>query len=214
MARISSTHFAGLLTVAGLAAAALLASTLANADQPSTRQTLKSPSDFASISNQAERSRAIFGEIGKLLANPRCMNCHPSGEHPLQGTDQHEHMPPVWRGENGHFVTNCFGCHTERNVTLHEAASYKSIPGHPRWGLAPLSMAWEGKSPGEICRQLKDVNRNGGRDLAMLQEHVAKDDLVAWAWNPGEGREPAPGDQEAAGRLVQAWIDSGAECPR
>jgi hypothetical protein len=74
-------------------------------------------------------------------------------------------------------------------------------------------MAWEGKTIGDICRQLKDINRNGGRDLAMLQEHVAKDDLVAWGWNPGIGREPAPGSQESAGDLVQAWINSGAQCP-
>jgi len=74
-------------------------------------------------------------------------------------------------------------------------------------------MAWEAKTVGEICRQLKDKDRNGGRDLALLQEHIAKDDLVAWGWNPGRGREPAPGSQEAAGKLVQAWIDNGAECP-
>src|SRR5258708_704436 len=37
--------------------------------------------------------------------------------------------------------------------------------------------------------------------------------LVACDWNPGPGREPAPGSQEAAGKLVQAWIDTGAECP-
>jgi hypothetical protein len=195
-------------------AAFVLSPTLAGADQPSSSQALKSPSEFMSIPNSRERSRAIFGEIGKLLTNPRCMNCHPAGDHPLQGNDQHEHIPPVWRGETGHMATNCAGCHTERNVTLHEAASYQSIPGHPRWGVAPLSMAWEGKSLGDICRQLKDVNLNGGRDLALLQDHVAKDDLVAWAWSPGEGRGPAPGNQELAGQLVQAWIDSGAECPR
>jgi hypothetical protein len=74
-------------------------------------------------------------------------------------------------------------------------------------------MAWQNKSVGDICRQLKDVKRNGGRDLAALQEHIAKDNLVAWGWNPGEGRQSAPGSQEAAGKLVQAWIDSGAECP-
>jgi hypothetical protein len=141
------------------------------------------------------------------------MNCHPAGDHPLQGDDGREHMPPVWRGETGHLATNCFGCHTERNVTLHEAASYQSIPGNPRWDIAPMSMAWEGKSLGDICRQLKDVSRNGGRDLAMLQEHVAKDELVGWAWHPGEGREPAPGDQQTAGQLVQAWIETGAQCP-
>jgi hypothetical protein len=48
----------------------------------------------------------------------------------------------------------------------------------------------------------------------MLQQHISTDDLVAWAWNPGKGREPAPSSQELAGQLVQAWIDSGAECPQ
>jgi hypothetical protein len=74
-------------------------------------------------------------------------------------------------------------------------------------------MAWEGKSLGDICRQLKDPNRNGGRDLAQLQEHVAKDDLIAWGWDPGAGRDPVPGTQEQAGQLIQAWIETGAECP-
>ena len=182
------------------------------ADAPAT--TLKSPSDFSSISNASDRSRALFAEIGKLLTHPRCLNCHPAGDHPLQGADQREHMPPVWRGDTGHLATDCSGCHTDHNVTLHEAASYQSIPGHPRWAVAPLSMAWENKSIGDICRQIKDVNLNGGRDLAQLQDHIAADDLVGWAWNPGEGREPAPGSQQQAGELMKAWIDTGAECPR
>jgi hypothetical protein len=186
----------------------------AAADPQPAKKQLRNPADFMSIPDAADRSRAIFGEIGKLLTHPRCMNCHPAGDHPLQGADHHEHMPPVWRGDSGHLATNCAECHTEHNVTLHEGASYGSIPGHPRWDVAPLSMAWQNKSLGEICRQLKDVNLNGGRELALLQDHVASDDLVGWAWNPGEGREPAPGTQESAGKLVQAWIDSGAECPQ
>jgi hypothetical protein len=184
-----------------------------NALKPVSRQSLKSPSEFGLIGDQADRSRAIFAEIGKLLTNPRCMSCHPAGDHPLQGADHHEHRPRVWRSDAGKVGTHCVECHSDTNFTLHGAATYQSIPGHPRWGLAPLSMAWEGKTIGDICRQLKDTSRNGGRDLAMLQEHVAKDDLVAWAWNPGLGREPAPGSQESAGKLVQAWIDSGAQCP-
>jgi hypothetical protein len=43
-------------------------------------------------------------------------------------------------------------------------------------------MAWQDKSVGDICRQLEDRDRNGGRTLAMVQEHVAKDDLVAYGW--------------------------------
>jgi hypothetical protein len=42
-------------------------------------------------------------------------------------------------------------CHTDRNFTIVRGeGSYQSIPGHPRWGLAPIEMASEGKSPGEI----------------------------------------------------------------
>ena len=125
------------------------------------------------------------------------MNCHPSGEHPLQGADHRIHFPPAQRAGLG---DSCAACHTDRNVTMHVTASFQSIPGHPRWGVAPLSMAWQGKSIGEICRQLKDTARNGGRDLALLQEHIAKDDLVAWGWTPGPGREPAPGSQDIAGQ--------------
>jgi hypothetical protein len=206
------TGISGLLAVAVLTAISI---THVNGEPTSpAHKALKQPSDFQSIADRAERSRAIFAEVGKLITNPRCMNCHPAGDQPLQGNDEHEHRPRVFRSDGTHFATNCAQCHTDQNVTLHEAASYQSIPGNPRWGVAPLSMAWQNKSLGEICRQLKDVERNGGRDLAMLQEHVAKDDLVAWAWSPGAGREPAPGTQEEAGKLVQAWIDTGAECPQ
>jgi hypothetical protein len=105
-------------------------------------------------------------------------------------------------------------CHSDKNFNLSiDEASYQSIPGHPRWGLAPIEMAWEGKTPGEICRQIKDPSRNGGRDLALLHEHVARDNLVGWAWHPGAGRGPAPGSQEQFSTIIQAWIDAGAECP-
>ena len=33
--------------------------------------------------------------------------------------------------------TPCVTCRTDRNFTLHERASYRSIPGHPRWMAAP-----------------------------------------------------------------------------
>jgi cytochrome c5 len=177
---------------------------------------LRAPSDFANIQDTAARSKALFTESTKVITSPRCMNCHPAGNHPLQGDDKHVHEPPVARGPAGTGVAGntCAGCHNERNFTLPVPAStYESIPGHPRWGLAPVEMAWEGKSVSEICTQLKDKARNGGRDLALLHEHVAKDDLVAWGWNPGPGRNPAPGTQQRLGELIQAWIDAGAHCP-
>jgi hypothetical protein len=42
------------------------------------------------------------------------------------------------------------------NAIIHrpisQSASYQSIPGHPRWMMAPIEMAWQGKSIGEMCR--------------------------------------------------------------
>lgn len=176
---------------------------------------LRPPASFAAIPDTASRSRALFAEAAKVLESPRCMNCHPAGDRPTQGNDEHPHMPRVTRGEGGIGVpgNTCGACHTDRNFTLRERASYQSIPGHPRWSLAPIEMAWQGKSVGEICRQLKDPQRNGGRDLARLHDHAAGDDLIAWGWQPGEGRDPAPGTQKLFGDLIQAWIDTGAECP-
>jgi hypothetical protein len=181
-----------------------------------SQRELQSPGAFSSISDRATRSKALFSEAAKVITDARCMNCHPAGDHPLQGADGHIHQPAAFRGESNNGVPGlvCATCHSGRNFTLSIGeASYQSIPGHPRWALAPLAMAWEGKSVGEICRQIKDPTRNGGRTLALLHEHIAKDDLVAWAWSPGAGRTPAPGTQEQLGIIIQAWIDTGAECP-
>jgi hypothetical protein len=178
---------------------------------------LRAPSAFANIADAQARSRALFSEAAKVIMGPRCMNCHPAGDRPLQGNDKHPHLPPVVRGEAGVGGpgNQCVACHTQANYTLLErATTYESIPGHPRWGLAPIEMAWEGKSAAEICAQLKDPRRNGGRDLKLLHEHFAHDDLVAWGWNPGSGRAPAPGSQARLGELIQAWIDTGAHCPQ
>jgi hypothetical protein len=178
---------------------------------------LRAPAAFADIQDDAARSRALFAEAAKVIMNPRCMNCHPAADRPLQGNDEHAHFPPAARGENGGGVPGnaCSACHMEQNtpVTAGADVPFQSIPGHPRWGLAPIEMAWEGKSVGEICRQIKDPSRNGGRDLALLHEHLAHDDLVAWGWRPGPGRDPAPGSQERLGELIKAWVDTGAQCP-
>ena len=169
---------------------------------------LRAPSAFAGITEPQARSRALFTEAAKVIMNPRCMNCHPAADRPTQGNDMHAHLPPV-----AHGAGSCHTCHTDRNFTLMERASYQSIPGHPRWDVAPIEMAWQGKSAGEICQQIKDPQRNGGRSLELLHDHLAKDDLIAWAWHPGVGRDPVPGTQGRLGGLVRAWIDSGAACP-
>ena len=160
------------------------------------------------------RSVALFREAGAVLLSPRCVNCHPRSDRPNQGDDGHPHQPAVWRGPDGRGVAGlpCSACHQARNVAL-TGTTMASLPGNPKWALAPLTMAWEGKSLGQICALLKDRSRNGNRSLAQIHDHMAHDELVGWGWRPGVGRRPAPGTQAGFGRLIQAWIDTGAECP-
>jgi hypothetical protein len=203
----------GAAAVAALAAALVVAGgVLHTHGQPlpanAPTQDLKPAASFAAIGDERARSLALFEEAGKVLQHPRCVNCHPAGDRPLQ-TSLQPHEPLVVRGPDG------FGATGMRCSTCHGAENFDpaGVPGHPRWHLAPIEMAWEGKSLGAICEQVKDPARNGGKSLAELVEHMASDSLVGWGWTPGGGREPTPGSQQVFGALIQAWADSGAACP-
>lgn len=174
-----------------------------------TAAEFKDKAEFVAIPDAKERAVALFQEMGKVLQHPRCLNCHPVGDSPLQGMDMKLHEPPVQRGPSDFGVTGmiCTTCHMPRNV---EPAG---VPGNPAWRLAPKEQAWEGKTLGEICQQIKDPERNGGKDLAALHEHMATDELVGWGWHPGGDREPVAGTQEEFGELVALWIEAGAHCP-
>ena len=171
---------------------------------------LRPPGAFAGIRDAAERSQALFLEASRVMNHPRCQNCHPDGDSPLQSDEGVLHDPPVARGSDDQGVPGlrCGSCHQDANLDL------ARVPGAPKWQLAPRSMAWVGHSPASICRQVTDPARNGGRTLVALVEHAAHDPLVAWAWKPGHARTPAPGTQERFGALIAAWVEAGAACPR
>jgi hypothetical protein len=183
------------------------------APAPIAGDPLKTASMFDHIGNRAERSRAIFTEMGKVIQSPRCLNCHPRTDRPTQTDAMLPHQPAVTRGVDGHGVPalRCSTCHGDKTVDF--VNSRGSIPGNPIWHLAPREMAWQGKTLREICEQIKDPARNGHKSLQDLVEHHGRDHLVGWAWRPGHGRKPAPGTQAQFGELTQAWIDTGAQCP-
>jgi mono/diheme cytochrome c family protein len=170
---------------------------------------LRPPSAFAGITDPQARSVALFQEAGKVITHARCVNCHPAAERPLQTDRMRPHQPLVVRGADGHGAPGmlCATCHGPANFDP------ARVPGHPEWHLAPASMSWEGRSLGQICEQIKDPGRNGGKDMAALLHHMAEDSLVGWAWSPGPGRTPAPGTQAGFGELLRAWADAGAHCP-
>ena len=200
---------AHLLTIGGLIWAAAIRLTAAG---PAILQPV---SAFSSIADADARSVALFVEAAKVITSARCLNCHPATRDVTQGDDLHLHMPPMNGGRVGAGVAGlqCRSCHGAANTpTL--VGSIESIPGSPGWLLAPASMAWQGKSVREICEQIQDPKRNGGRTLAKISEHMAKDQVVAWGFAPGAGREPAPGTQAEFAALIEAWIATGARCPQ
>jgi hypothetical protein len=176
---------------------------------PQLTTELRPAASFDDIADTQTRSIALFEEAGKVLQHPRCMNCHPAGERPRQTDQRRLHQPVAVRGKDGHGAPGmaCATCHGGANFDP------AHVPGNPHWALAPASMAWEGKTLGEICTQLKDVRRNGGRDMAAILKHATSDSLVLWAWQPGPGRTPAPGSNAEFGKLLTAWAESGAHCP-
>lgn len=194
---------------AGVVFAAGMSVTLYAAAQTPQGGTLRPVSDFAGISGTEARSIALFEEAGKVIMHPRCVNCHPRTDRPNQTDEGTPHQPLVVRGEDGH------GAVGMRCQTCHQAANFDParIPGDPHWALAPAEMAWEGKSLGQICRQIKDPARNGGKDLAAIVKHMAEDSLVGWGWHPGADRTPVPGTQQQFGALIAEWVKTGAACP-
>lgn len=174
-----------------------------------TGAALRGPEDFAGIEDAAARSAALFAEAGEVLTHPRCVNCHPAGDRPLQGESGEAHQPWVRRDSDGHGAVGmrCAACHHQANFDPGR------VPGAPHWHLAPVEMAWEGLSAAEICAQLKDRSRNGDRSLEEIVVHMRSDPLVSWGWDPGAGREPAPGSQAVFADLIAAWVETGAICP-
>ncbi len=203
---MKSKRQVGMLSLLALALAFAPAATVSSAEPQGT---LASPETFNGISDITARSEALFTEAAKVMTSARCVNCHPAGDRPLQADAGRLHQPPVERGAAG------FGTVNAQCGMCHQAANFDpaGVPGHAGWHLAPREMAWQGKTIAEICVQVKDPARHGGRTLVQIHDHMTNDSLVGWAWAPGYGRTPAPGTQKALGARLEAWIKTGASCP-
>jgi hypothetical protein len=166
----------------------------------------------AASTNAASDDGGLFTAFVPVLRHPRCMNCHSYGDYPRQGDDGHRHAMNVRRGPDGHGVTaeKCSTCHQDHNLT-----GAHLPPGAPNWGLPPadMPMIWQGLTDPQLCESIKDPKRNRGRSLDQLVEHLTEDQLVMWAWNPGEGRTPVPIPHDEFSAKVKQWRAAGAPCP-
>jgi hypothetical protein len=168
----------------------------------------------------AEGGREAFLDAYKVLASPRCMNCHPAGDAPLQGDDSHRHAFRIRRGEDGNGVTSvrCSNCHQAANQAGEHTPPGAPDPkadNSPRWHLpsARMPMVFEHRTPQQLCRQLLNKSKNGGLTREDLVHHVETDPLVLWAWRPGEGRSLPPLTHAEFVSRVRAWLGAGAACP-
>ena len=173
------------------------------------------PTDARELQDKSRDSIAsvkAFDDVYKVLMHPRCMNCHPKGDVPLQGDDSHLHSMVPRRGKDGHgvYAMKCANCHQPENTPgLH------TPPGNPKWALPPadMKMVFEGKSPRELAVQIMDYNRNGHKDKAKLLDH-ARDTLVKAGWDMGEGRVPPPLAYNEFLKAWDTWIEKGGYAPK
>lgn len=155
-------------------------------------------------------------KIFEVFSHPRCANCHVEDDQPRWSGayygETRVHAFLVGRGEDesgfGNPGLRCLTCHFSSN-----SPSRHGPPGAENWHLAPAEMAWFGKTSAQICEQIKDPERNGGRTLAEVADHVRDDPLVGWGWDPGPGRESAPGSASETFEALVKWAAAGAPCP-
>lgn len=179
---------------------------------PISAWTVRESDSETTLEKNDALARAAFLAALPVLKHPRCLNCHSTGDFPRQGDDGHAHAQNVRRGIDGKgkYGQKCSACHQDQNL-----AGSNMPPGAPNWHLPPaaMPMIWEGRTPGQICRQLKDPKQNNGKTIGQIVEHVSEDKLVAWGWNPGEGRTLPPLSHDDFAKKFQDWASYGAACP-
>lgn len=158
-------------------------------------------------------ARAAFLAGYQVLMHPRCMNCHPVSDAPLQGDDSRPHVQSVKRGEDGRgkYGMKCGACHQHTN--LPGANMPPGVPSEWHMPSRAMPLVFEGTSADKLCRQLKDMRRSGGRTVEKSIEHLETDPLVLWAWAPGDGRTSPPMSHAEFVKTMKEWVHKGAACP-
>ena len=196
-----------LLSVSGIMASTFTTKTESDSVPTASRSQAHVP-----IRKDSVASVKAFASVYTVLVSPRCMNCHPAGDVPLQGDDNHLHSMTPHRGTDGKgiYAMKCSNCHQPTNTPgLH------TPPGNPEWHLPPakMRMVFQGRTQHQLARQLVDPKQNGGKNLEKLLEH-ADDGLVLAGWNPGEGRTLPPLSHAEFKKAWYTWLKTGAYAPK
>ena len=93
--------------------------------------------------------------------------------------------------------------------TVSESLARSAMPFVPNAFIA----VFEGRTPAALCRQLLDPEQNGNMDADDIVNHISKDPLVLWGWEPGDGRSLPPLSHAEFEALMVKWVEMGAACP-
>lgn len=161
---------------------------------------------------------AAWARIYEVTSHPRCSNCHVGADNrPMWSGPSYGRTRP--HGMNVNAGESRIGAETLLCSTCHAPSSVGANPlphAAPQvdadWRLAPVEAEWFARSSVEICTQLRDLDRNGGRSAQDLAAHLDHDVILHWAWNPGGNREPAPYSLQAHVDDILIWGVAGFPC--
>lgn len=169
-----------------------------------------------------EDGLAAWNRIYEVASHPRCANCHTDDQNlPMWSGKEYGktrvHGMHIDAGESriGAETLECSTCHaiSARPNTVPHAAPHTGLD----WQLAPVEFVWFDRDSPTICQQMRDPERNGGRDGEGLIDHILHDadvhGFIAWGFEPGAGREPAPGSLQEHLDDVVTWTAAGMPCP-
>ena len=173
---------------------------------------------------------SAFAYVLKVtVSSARCINCHVSGDHPMQleGAARRIHPMNVQR-KLVNLGLQCTSCHGTRNFDEEHLPPGTLLRGEPHWGMPSAHKAFsQNTSAVELCQLWKDPRRNEfenddpetgrkanePRTPEDLLAHVTNDPLVTWTWSPGPGRTPSSGTHEEFVKNFAVWVGNGAPCP-
>lgn len=190
---------------------AILASAIGLAFTVSVHRNTNDYVAVEAVKKDSVASVKAFMDVYKVLMSPRCLNCHPKGDIPLQGDQSVLHSMQPKRGKDGKglYAMKCTNCHQPSN-----SPGLHTPPGNPEWHLPPsdMKMVFEGRTPHQLAKQLMDPNLNGHKDMKKLIAH-ADDGLVKAGWNPGAGRSVPPLSHAEFKKAWLTWLKTGAYAP-
>lgn len=180
------------------------------------------PAEATDVSR--EQALSAFETIHEVATHRRCTNCHGSDWTPRQreGVPHNMNIRQTARkkgGDIGIAGLSCVACHQGEN-----SGPLGRVPGAGEglgaegddffWHMPPPEMTlWSRMSQSALCAQWTGLMRTKPMPPQKMLEHVSTDPLVAWAWNPGADREPAPGDHKEFIDAFTTWVDGKTPCP-